>query len=137
MPETTSTLARERHRGVKEALPDSLQDQLNLNGTELRLLLRLLTWGSIARQQAAVTASVTLGSVNPTMTGLRKKLAKHHIKLITIRDFGWALPRESQSKIVGLIKPRGDTEAAGEKSRLGVEWQPKAQQHAQRLPEDP
>jgi hypothetical protein len=92
-----------------DSLPDSLQKQLSLNGTELRVLLRLLTWGSIAREQAAMTASVKLNSVNAVVIGLRRKLAAHKIELVTVRDFGWALPPKGQTKIVGPIKPKGAT----------------------------
>jgi hypothetical protein len=116
MPE----FATERTRA---SLPTSLQEQLGLNGTELRVLLRLLTWGSIAREQAATTASVKLNSVNAVIIGLRRKLTKHRIRLITVRDFGWRLPPEGQTKTVGMIKP-----AAGKSVDREVDAKPERQQ---------
>jgi len=100
-------------------LPDSLQKQLSLNGTELRVLLRLLTWERLAREQVCAITGVKLNSVNSIIGALRRKLAKHKIELVTVRDFGWALPPKGQTKIIGMIKP-----AAGKPADQRVDAEP-------------
>jgi len=106
-----------------DSLPDSLQEQLGLSNAELAILLRLIVWGEIAREQAAATAGVKLNSMNSVIVGLRRKLAKHGIRLDTLHAFGWKLSQKGQTKIVGLIKP-----AAGKPVDREVGAKPKRQQ---------
>jgi hypothetical protein len=113
VPETTATLAGERPP-VPAAAPahkSTLQSMLGLSNTEIEILMRLVAWGRLAREQIygiTVSGHRTLkpSSINPIMVGLRKKLAKHGVKLIAIRDFGFGLPQEDRARIVGMIKPR-------------------------------
>ena len=108
-----SPLATEQPRSAAPPAHDdrSLQEQLGLSGTEIEVLMRLVAWGQLARERICgipLSGHRTLkpGSINPIMIGLRKKLAKHGVKLITIRDFGFELPQEDRARIVGMIKPR-------------------------------
>jgi hypothetical protein len=139
VPETTTTLAGERPP-VPAAAPahkSTLQSMLGLSNTEIEILMRLVAWGRLAREQIygiTVSGHRTLkpSSINPIMVELRKKLIAHRIKLVTIRDFGFGLSQEDRGRIVELIRPRCDTEVAGEK--LG--WSPKRTRRARRPPED-
>jgi hypothetical protein len=105
----------------------TLQSMLGLNRNEIELLLRLVAWGSLAREQIPAIATcghrpVKLSSVNAIVRGLRKKLVTRGIELTTIREFGWGLNQRDREKIVALIGPRQglgvNTEAAGAKNLL-------------------
>jgi hypothetical protein len=127
MPETTSTLAGERPP-VPASAPahdreSTLQSMLGLSNTELEILMRLLIRNSLSREQicgipVSGHRTIKLSSVNGIIGLLRRKLAGHGIELVTIRDFGFGLSQKDRARIVGLIRPRGDTETTGEKSRL-------------------
>jgi hypothetical protein len=111
----------------------TLQSILGLNRNEVELLMRLVAWGRLAREQVPAIAtcghrSVSIISVNAIVRGLRKKLAVHSIELDTVHGFGCRLPPKGQTKIIGMIKPRSSAptkaaEAAGAKiyqrSRIG------------------
>jgi hypothetical protein len=125
MPKTTATLAGERPP-VPAAAPahereSTLQSMLGLSNTELEILMRLLIRDSLSREQicgipVSGHRTIKLSSVNGIIGLLRQKLAGYGIKLATIRDFGFKLSQKDRARIVGLIRPRGDTEAAGAKN---------------------
>ena len=102
MPEIQPLAAE---HSARNDLPASLQEQLGLSGTELRVLLRLVAWGGIAREQA-VTAAIKLSSMNVVAIAWRRKLAKHQIELETVHGFGWKLSREGREKILDQAQKR-------------------------------
>jgi len=115
----------------------TLQSILGLNRNEIEILLRLVAWGSLAREQIPAIArcghrSVSINSVNAIIGLLRKKLAVHGIELITIREFGWGLNQRDREKIVALIGPRRapgvNTEAAGANSNRQGKMEPETSQ---------
>jgi hypothetical protein len=114
----------------------TLQSMLGLNRNEIEILLRLVAWGSLAREQIPAIAtcghrSVSINSVNAIVRGLRQKLAAHDIALVTVHGFGWKLCQEDREKIVAFIGPGAITEAAGEKSRpAGSEEEARKRQNA-------
>jgi len=116
MPET-STLTLEpppRATSRDKSQEITVQSLLGLNSTEIQLLLRLVAYGRLAREQVCgipISGHRTLkpGSINPIIGAFRKKLAGHGIALTTIRGFGWALPQEDRERIVRLIRPRAET----------------------------
>jgi hypothetical protein len=137
IPDTPSRTWETFQMPETSPLPATLQSTLGLNRTEIELLLRLVAWGSLAREQIPAIAtcghrSVKLSSVNAIVRGLRKKLAAHDIELVTLREFGWGLRPEGREKIVALIGPRQapgvNTEAAGAKSRQESRMSPEGRQ---------
>jgi hypothetical protein len=113
MPEGTSPLAAERPLHNGRAAPhtsptspaDMLQAKLGCNDIELRILQRLIAWGSIARTQVgAITACERRPTnVSRTISGLRRKLAQHKIELGTSYGSGWTLPQDARKKILELL----------------------------------
>jgi hypothetical protein len=89
-----------------------------LNHNEIEILLRLVAWGRLAREQVCAIATcghrpVKLGSVSAIVRELRKKLAKHKIKLVTVHGFGFELCQEDCKRVLGLLantpaKPRAN-----------------------------
>ena len=135
MPETPPSRCKPNN-----SLPDTLQSRLELNSNELAVLLRLVVWERLAKEQVCAIAvrghqPIRLSSVPALIRELRRKLAAHKIKLETIRDFGWGLDQRDRDKIVGWIgprqiipereerRPRPQRKAAGAKisGRLGYE----------------
>jgi hypothetical protein len=97
-------------------LADTLRLKLGLNDTEIQILLRLVTWERLAREQVRAIAMcerrpVKIGSVNGIIDRLRKKLAGRGIKLATIREFGFELRQRDRKKILELLA-RSTTNAA-------------------------
>jgi DNA-binding response OmpR family regulator len=87
----------------KASLPAVLRSVLGLNDTETQILLRLMTWERIAREQICALAtcghqSIKLSSVNGIVSGLRKKLSAHGVEITTNRDFGFELPRKARRR---------------------------------------
>jgi hypothetical protein len=126
--------ARGKHSNAKEI---TLQSMLGLNRNEIEILMRLVAWGSLAREQIPAIATcghrpVKISSVNAIIGGLRRKLANHGIGLNVVRDFGWALRQEDREKIVALIGPRQglgvNTEAAGAKNLSAGSMEPETSQ---------
>jgi len=46
---------------------------------------------------------VKIGSVNAIVRGLRKKLAKHKIKIDAVNGFGWELPSKARERVRELL----------------------------------
>jgi len=97
-------------------MPDeaTLQSLLGLNRNEIELLMRLVAWGRLAREQIPAIAtcghrSVKPSSVNAIIGELRKKLRAHGIEVDTVHGFGWKLSYKARDKIIGMIKPRSTT----------------------------
>jgi hypothetical protein len=91
-------------------MPDkaSLGSTLGLNDTETQILLRLVTWDRLAREQVRAIATcghrpVKIGSVNAIVRGLRKKLEKHKIKIDAVNGFGWEVPRKARERVRELL----------------------------------
>jgi DNA-binding response OmpR family regulator len=103
-----------------------LQSTFGLNRNEIEILLRLVAWGSLAREQVCAIAtcghrSVSINSVNAIIRELRRKLSTHGIEVSTLHGFGFELRQKDREKIVALISPRQglgvNTEARDEKFR--------------------
>ena len=82
---------------------ETLQSTLGLDYNETEILLRLVAWGRLAREQVPAIAvrahqQIKISSVNAIIGLLRKKLAAHDIALITIHGFGWELGRGGPRK---------------------------------------
>ena len=122
-------------RAAPQRDQQSLQEMLGVNRNELEILMRLVAWSRLAREQVPAIAMcghrpVKIGSVSAIMLGLRKKLARYGIELATIREFGWGLHQKDRNKIVALIEPKqapgAGAKTAGTKSDQEVELKPKA-----------
>jgi hypothetical protein len=92
----------------KASLADTLRLTPGLNPTEIQILLRLITWERLAREQICAIATcghrpVKIGSVNGIIDRLRKKLTKHKIELTTVYEFGWELRQEVRKKVFKLL----------------------------------
>jgi DNA-binding response OmpR family regulator len=106
MPES-SPLAAEPPRTT------SRDKSLGLNSTESEILRRLAAHGELAREQLyglpiSGHRTLRLGSIDPVIGALRKKLAENGLTLTTIRAFGWSLPLKDRKRIVELIRPRAE-----------------------------
>jgi hypothetical protein len=109
MPRTSSTAAAEL------PLPAALQSKLELSDTETTVLLRLLTWSSLAREQVCTIVAcgrrrpISTSSAGKIVDRLRAKLRPHKIKIGAINGIGFELSKEERSKIFELLEaPVGD-----------------------------
>jgi hypothetical protein len=111
----------------KQSQEITVQSLLGLNSTEIQLLMRLVAYGRLAREQVygiPVSGHRTLkpSSVTPIISMLRKKLSERGIALTTIHGFGWGLPLKDRERILAMIKPRKmtpDVAAEGPHSPYG------------------
>jgi hypothetical protein len=92
----------------KTGSPVSVPATLELTRTEELVLMRLTRQGCLSREQVCGIAtsghrSIKLSSVNGIVGGLRRKLAKHKIELVTVNGFGFELHRRDRAKALELL----------------------------------
>jgi hypothetical protein len=133
------------------ALAETLRLKLDLTGTELRILCRLLAWGQLIHEQICEVMADGHQSINEIIEQLRAKLKPYRMKISSINEnefelregdrkklmaFAYGTKARAKAKTRAKPKPtiaakqilKRPTEAAGAKTRRHVGYEPKSKQ---------